>query len=81
VARSATSPGQITSVTEPVSGAGFTYQYDQSGNLSTVTDNLGRQVVYSYGSTAGVPAQVQVISQTGTAVKSLSFTCDSNGNL
>jgi RHS repeat-associated protein len=81
VARSATSPGQITSVTEPVSGAGFTYQYDQSGNLSAVTDNLGRQVVYSYGSTAGVPAQVQVISQAGTVVNSLSFTYDSNGNL
>jgi YD repeat-containing protein len=81
VAGSATSPGQITSITEPVSGAGFTYQYDQSGNLSAVTDNLGRQVVYSYGSTPGVPAQVQVISQTGTVVKSFSFTYDSNGNL
>ena len=81
IARSATSPGQITSVTEPVSGADLTYQYDQSGNLSGVSDNLGRQVIYSYGSTTGVPAQIQVISETGMVVKSLSFTYDSNGNL
>lgn len=81
VARSASNPGQVTSVTEPVSGASFSYQYDQNGLLSAVTDNLGRQVVYSYGSTAGIPTLVKVLSENGTLVKSLGFTYDANGNL
>jgi len=81
IARSTASPGQITSVTEPISGVSFSYQYDQSGNPSVVTDNLGRKVVYSYGSITGVPAQIQVISDTGAVVKALSLTYDSNGNL
>jgi YD repeat-containing protein len=81
IARSATIAAQITSVTEPISGVSLAYQYDQNGNLSAVTDNLGRQIRYSYGSTTGVPAQIQVISETGSMVKSLGFTYDSNGNL
>ena len=38
-------------------------------------------VVYSYGSTPGLPSQVQVISENGQIAKSLGFTYDGNGNL
>jgi YD repeat-containing protein len=43
--------------------------------------SAGRQVVNSYGSTTGLPAQIQVIDEIGTVGKSLSFTYNSNGNL
>jgi RHS repeat-associated protein len=81
ISRSTANSAQITSVTEPVSGATLTFQHDQNGNLSVVTDQLGRRIVYSYGSTVLLPVEIQVLSESGTVVKALGFTYDQNSNL
>jgi len=40
--------GQLTQVTEPVSGISLSYTYNGDGLLTTVTDSLGRQVQLGY---------------------------------
>ena len=71
--------GQLTSITEPISGPGLTLSYDTDGKLQTLTDTTGATVQLSYsGITSGDKVLSQITNQNG---KITTFSYDSNAQL
>jgi YD repeat-containing protein len=81
ITRSPVNPAEISSVTDALSDNGLTYQYTQQGLVSSVTDNLGRDLLFSYASASTMPSQIQLVDGNGQLAKSLNFSYDANGNL
>lgn len=75
--------GRITAIYQPNSTTAYTAMaYDQAGNLTSVTDPLGRRVEYVYDSTTGDMTETRAYHDTSyTTYDATTLTYDSYGNM
>ncbi|WP_078429744.1 choice-of-anchor L domain-containing protein [Alkalihalobacterium alkalinitrilicum] len=75
--------GQLTSVTEPISGQQLHFSYNNAGLLTTVADNVGREVKFNYDEeellVAKVDPEQNSIAFTYNEVRQIVTATDSNG--